>query len=354
MDDFDVVTLDYSALVGAPVNVSLNDVLSLIEGIEFEQDLRDLFDLDTRSRLTIPIKGFSYLISTILRVESRFEKLDALLHVSQVSFVKTTESKQAVLYFKDVNLSGLSSEFYATTVYSAKREYFDQVYRIEKFADYCNSNGYSALIKHNIDYLNIQFEEEQSNEKIYRLLEDQNGDFFLRTVTSTRYSDYGNRFCVFATLMALSEIAIKSETTLEVNFCEFNESFINLFITDSVVHDLKGIGQLSFSLKMSNDELRREAFNFTGVFRLSLQNKEKPIDIFIQPRPENLKVKVLSIRHTGSPAKVFERLAELPRYMHDLKEEMLDDIKAIFEIKNSDQLRIKLINKVNQLNTELV
>ena len=78
--------------------------------------------------------------------------------------------------------------------------------------------------------------------------------------------------------------------------------FIKLFIKKQTVTKLKGIGELSFVLEMSNDEIKREAFKFGGLFKLSLMDNGEERNVYLKPK--KIKTKLISIKHNFKPETV--------------------------------------------------
>ena len=64
---------------------------------------------------------------------------------------------------------------------------------------------------------------------------------------------------------------------------------------------------------MSNDEIKREAFKFSGLFTLQTEDGKNQMNIFLKPK--RIETKLISIRHNFLPSTVIEQLEGLSRFL---------------------------------------
>lgn len=344
MPQFYKVNLGFNDLAQDNRVLRLSKSLELIENSEFKTDLLELFNFEDIKNETITIRGLTKVIETIIEKDRLYQKKDISSHISDVSYIEFIDQNTIKLRFRKPE--GIEAESIdAKTVYSAKREYFEGFYKMDKFANFCISEGHTSLLKNNIDYLNKEYAKSDSHLKNFRLLIDKEGEYFVRAITSTsHYFDYNIRFSLFVTIIALYDVMKRTNLKFEVRRCEYSESFIRLYFQKDNPTQIPDVGQLSFILEMSNDEIKREAFKFSGLFTLTTTNNNERANVFLKPK--RIKTKLISIKHNFKPPTVIEHLKELGNFIQAAEKEMRNDIIELQKVKNPDHLRFFLLRKI--------
>ena len=331
----------------------LSKCLELIEGSEFKDELMELFDFNSllEADESIAISGLNKIMSSVIQRDKRYKKIDIKTHISDISLVESIDENTIKLRFKNLeNSSGEKFSIDAKTVYSSKRDYFEGFYKMEKFANFCISEGHFALLSKNVEYLNEQYEDSDALIKSFRLLQDAEGEYYVRAITSANsYYDYNIRFSLFVTILALHKVTKEAGISFSINYCEYSESFIRVYFEKNNQTIIPEVGKLNFILEMSNDEIKREAFKFSGVFTLTINTNNEEARIYLKPK--SIKTKLISIKHNYLPKTVTEYLAMLADFIRSAEEEMTEDIKEIHKIKNPDELRFTLSRKIELSNT---
>lgn len=338
--------LSWSDLYNDQKLLKVSDCIKLIESSEFKDKIIYLFNIDKIKSETIPIRGLSTIVSSIIQRDNQFEKIDIQSHVSNILCIKTEDNKDVSLVFKD-NDSLEKNSLIAKAIYNSKKEHLEGAYKLDKFASFCLENDCFELIENNIEALNKKFKDSESYVKNYRLLKDKDNNYYVRAITSTSaYHDYNIRFSLFVTIIALHELIKKTGESFEIMRCEYSESFIRLYIKKQTEVILPDIGKLSFILEMSNDEIKREAFKFSGLFNLSLKDNSVERSIFLKPK--KIKTKLISIKHNFNPSTVIESLKGLSDFIKEAESEMIQDIKELHKVTDPDKLRFLLLRKIEK------
>lgn len=332
--------------------LSISDCIELINQSEFKDELLRLFNIDSNTDEKIPIKGLSKIVSSIISRDEQFEKIDITSHISDISCAKNDNNGGITLQFKDVK-SLEKKILHAEAIYSTKKEYLEGGYKLDKFAKFCIANDCFDLVTNNIESLNEKFKASDSHIKNYRLLKDKEDKYYARAITSVNsYHDYNIRFSLFVTIIALNQLIKNEGKSFQISRCEFSESFIRLYIKKNTTIKLKNIGELSFVLEMSNDEIKREAFKFEGLFRLTLKDKNSERNLYLKPK--KIKTKLVSIKHNFKPETVISSLSGLSTFISEAEAEMIEDIKDIHKVSDPDLLRFTLLRKIEKSsNSEL-
>jgi len=342
MSKFYKTNLGFRELADDNALLKLSKTLELIENSEFKESLLSLFNFENIKNENLTIKGLNKVIKSVIHKDKEYKKLDISSHISDVSCVKTIDQNTVKLRFKKpINYD---RPIDAKTVYSAKREYFEGFYKMDKFANFCISEGHFELLKDNVDYLNNKYADSDSHIKKFRLLIDKEGEYYVRAITSTSsYYDYNIRFSLFVTIVALHNVIKNTDLQFDVKYCEYSESFIRIYFQKDKATKIPDVGRLGFILEMSNDEIKREAFKFSGLFTLTTDGKEKK-NIFLKPK--RIKTKLISIKHNYLPSTVIQQLKELTNFIREAEKEMRNDIIELNKVKNPDHLRYFLLRKI--------
>lgn len=326
--------------------IRLSKCLELIEKSNYKDELLELFDFSTIENDFVTIRGLGTVMNNVIQRDRMYKKMDLSCHISNVSCAKSIDQNTIELLFHDATDIGLSSVT-AKTVYSSKKEFFEGFYKMDKFANFCISEGHFDLLQQNVEHLNKKYADSTAHEKSFRLLKNRNDEYFVRAITSTsHYYDYNIRFSLFVTIIALYNVMKKTNLQFSISYCEYSESFIRVMFRKSGYSKISGLGELSFVLEMSNDEIKREAFKFSGLFTITAEDKGKNVNVFLKPK--RIKTKLISIKHNFLPSTVIEHLEGLADFISEAEKEMQEDILELSGVKNPDHLRFYLLRKVEK------
>lgn len=333
--------------------VYLKECLQLIEDSEYKEELLEAFKFDIIKDKSLKILGLKTLIQKIIDYDRIFLKIDLESHISYVKYLRPAESNGVILQIDNINNEFIAeNSIEVETAYSTKKDFFDGFYKMDKFANFCIKENLSDVIISNIEYLNSKYSESTTFVKSYRLLKDDEGKYFVRAITSTsRYYDYNIKFSLFATLVSLYKTIEKLNDNFSINYCEFTESFIRIYFKRDTTTKLPNIGTLSFSLEMNNDEIKREAFKFSGIFTITTMDNDKEVNVHIKPK-KKFETQLISIPHGCGRYKMVENLSNLPDFITQIEQEMKNDLIDISNITKPDHLRFFLLRKIESSRNE--
>lgn len=287
--------------------IELHKLLELICDSEFKNHILNYFEIQNEDNFTIPIKGSNTLFSAINRLNKKFIKQDLVSNLKDVFF-----DYEHGFGIKFCNLS--TNEYLsaleidaviATPIHSGEKDFFMSLYEIDKYASKLKSKGFKDILDQNLLLLKTK----EEHIKKYRIIHDNSDNtFYLRAIVSEgRYFNYDNSLTIVIALLKLHFEMINSSVIYELDYFEYNESFIRMFFKTSDQKELKGIGYLVNVLQVSNDEIKREALKFSNVCSIHYQNSKK-IKENLDIKPKDIKTKVLSITHGTGPEKAFKNL----------------------------------------------
>lgn len=322
----------------------------------FKEELVNLFQIDEDKTEVLQIGNSKFLIESLLFLDSQCEKIDINSKVKDVQLKKMLQDEKAIFeIFKitdtEIIKKNKSDLLEVETAYSAKQDMLDY-YSFSKFANYLRdkeSEDLIDVIKKYLKQKNADNPDSKSLRLLYKKSEDK---FYLRTVTSVdNYQDFGLNFSVFVALIALSRYVTESQSKIYIDNYVADDS--NLYVSFSL-SDGKPINKnlsINFNLILENDEIKRNAVSFNGVFKLTYNDGKKNSEIYIKPKGVKKEdvafpVDLLTYKHTGNTKSVFDKIKDLPDLIDFFITQVSEDAKNISEIKNPKDVRLHLAKKI--------
>lgn len=326
------------------LGVTVAELLSITEGNKLSKLLLSLLNTEDIKDEFIAIKGAQTLVNNQKIINERFKKEDLKSSISNISLYNGDEfsinfdNASESDYFESLQLEGIST----IPIYSATREFFSELYQMDRYASKLIVEGHREILEVNLQML----KQVHNTSKIFRILHDIDDNvLYLRGIISKSYYNYDNNLAVALALLTLHKEM--KETGIEYNFrlCEYNESFIRMFFESSEFKELETIGRVKNLIEVSNDEIRREALRFTGVCSIEFGNTDgEQSELFIRSTQE-VKSRILSIGHNRIPKTAMEELADIDN-ARTIHANLFTDIQKITTINNPEQIKHLVRSKV--------
>ncbi|WP_417369733.1 hypothetical protein [Flavobacterium beibuense] len=348
MEKFRKKSFSYSDVSDKDTGVKVSEVLELVVNHKSYDEFYRLLEIDKIKDDFISIPGAKKLVETIRYINAKFVKFDLESTYNNLEF---DTSDGLMITFKNIDDEEInelisSDEFTASPIYSAKSDFLSGLFSMEKYANKLMDSGYNDLVEYNLNEVKSIYENNDVRAKKYRILLDNDGNYFLRAITSNRYYDYNNNIAVFVGLITLHKEMLTSNNKFIVQRCEYNESYVRIYFESLEDKELPNVGYINNIIEVSNDEVKREAMRFSTVISLSYTSKEEQnISLFI--KPQRTRSTILSIKHNELPKTAFEKLAMLVNYK-EVQNELFEDLKRIGDIKKPDQIKHIIRNKINR------
>ena len=348
MDKFKKRTLSSDDFKVRDNGIEVDQLLRLITDSDYIENIKSYFDLSNLEDKFIKIKGASTLFTILKSMDSRYKKIDLKSNLKDIHFDYENEFG---IVFKDLSNSPYldgEKEIKALPIHSGQRDFFQNLYSIDKYADSLLKNGYRDILNQNLESLKSKGE----HVRRYRLVHDIKEDkFYLRAIISEgRYFDYNNNIAFVLALLKLHHESLNSNVKYEIAFCEFNESSIRIFFKTTELKEIEGVGYLQNTIQVSNDEIKKEALKFSTVGSILFKSgSNEQENLYIKPK--EIKSKVLGITHGTGPERAFENLDEFAK-SNEKFETLYEDVKKVSEIKDHGQIihlvRIKIENSTTE------
>jgi len=352
MEKFERKSIKKADIPNSDQGVKVSELLSIVQNNELSNKLLELLNVDAIQDEFIKIKGAKKLIDTQKAINNRYQKEDLKSKISDISLYNQNEfsinfnNTENNEYFKSLNLVQVST----IPIYSATREFFSELYQMDRYASSLIADGQKGILETNLEMLKKVCE----NSKRYRILHDNDENlFYLRGIISLdKYYNYDNNLAVLIALLTLHNETKRTGIEYSMKLCEYNESFIRIFFESSEIMQLETIGKVKNIIEVSNDEIRREALRFTGVCSIIFENNENPNnELYINPK--EIKSRILSIGHNRKPKTAIDELVNIDN-TRTVHANLFVDIQKIIKIKNPEEIKFLVRAKVEKAKTSEV
>ncbi len=349
MDKFSKQSINKENFFPVDDGIEIGVLLTLIEKSDYYKNILEYFNIDAKNNSKINVKGAKTLFTVIKKLNEKYIKEDLTSNLNDINF---NYEKGFAIQFN--NLAGNQyltnleiNSLKATPIHSGERDFFSNLYEIDKYASKLIKNKFNDILDQNLALLKTKGE----HVKKYRLIHDiEDNTFYFRAIVSEdRYQNYDNSLTVVVALLKLHFEMIATDVIYDLDFFEYNESFIRMFFKTSETKELKGVGFLENALQVSNDEIKREALKFSNVCSIIFEDsKNNKQSLFIKPK--DIKTKVLSITHGTGPTKAFKNLEDFVKSKENFSN-LYREIEAITKLKDHNQIVHLVRSKIDNSNT---
>ena len=351
MENFRKQPLSEQNIPEDDLGIKVSELLSILGNNKLSAFIVEKLNVKSIKDEFIAIKGARTLVRIQKSVNRRFHKEDLISELADISLYNSNNEFTINFnnidnneYFQAIDMSMLSS----IPIYSAARDFFSELYQMDKYASVLIKNGFRGIVETNLSML----KEIHTTSKRYRILHDLNDNlFYLRAIISLRnYHNYDNNIAIVISLLTLHNETKRTGLEYRLKKFEYNESFIRAFFESSEVKQLEGIGKVKNLIEISNDEIKREALRFSGVCSIVFGQEDGVSDeLFIQP--QEIKSRILSVKHNQVPKTAIQELSNIEK-SSTVHENIYNDILKIAKIKNPDQIKFLVLSKVENATNE--
>jgi hypothetical protein len=331
--------------------ILVRDAMTLVVGSEYYDQINDAFNVDEIKEDFIHIRGAGELVRSIIEADEEFEKIDVDASLSNVRLDKYTDDKQIVLEISGIEDDAILKRtktdlIRAESRYAVRAEYLN-MFGADKYLEFCRTHSYQDIIDANIEMLNAKASLENKSKK-FRLLRDKDNNYYARAITSTGvYRDYNLRFSLFIALIELHRLSKHRGLSFYIGGYSLSESNLEVIFKTTKTNQVSNDTKIGFALELVNDEIKRDAVKFNGVFTVFIGKTE----VFV--KPEEIKACILSFPHSIGVEKLKERMSNLNMVINNFIDDTIETAKKIKILSAPDLLREYLLMKIRySKNTE--
>lgn len=346
--------------------IKVEQLMSLIKDDKFRQEILKKYDCSEDS--IIYIKNIDIAFKYVRYITEKYEYLNLTGDNSSVNtFLKKNKSDDSEkLFFELDSLYDeervMHDKIFAEAIYESPA----MLYNDRKLSPYINflknqnknlkisTSDRNELIKVIDDSWKRYYQRSSDSLKprLFRFLKDSKNNYYLRSITSESYKEYGVAFCFVISMLALHELMQKDKgTNFRISSLALNESKIDMVVTDGKVEFSETINSyLSSSILISNNDLGNKSLSFKHS--LEVQEKEESGNVFfIFPRVESKNIDYkMSSRHTDNINTVLSMFDSLPEVIN-YSNEFIKAFEGFVTSKTPDELRAKIEEKIKGPNS---
>jgi hypothetical protein len=199
-----------------------------------------------------------------------------------------------------------------------------------------------------------QYERNPSSQgkRKYRFLRDKQGNYYLRSITSGNYIEYGVAFSFVISILSLNKVINKEKgTSFSISSLSLNESKFDMVVSTGVSKYVKEIeSYLSSSILIRNNDLGDRSLSFTHSLKLTpLQNDARKIFLFPKFSNKDINYK-MSVSHSTRLEKVLQAFDHIESAILSV-DDFINDFKGFVKTKTADELRAKIEERVRSNNS---
>lgn len=324
---------------------------------DIKEELFGLYALQNKSNDVIKVGNSKSLIDSLNLLDSSCEKRDIDSKVKNVLLEKLLEDEKSIFEIFKIDddfilkNNGNSDKLKAETAYSAKSDLLE-IFSFSKFAKFCKENKYDDLIDSIRDYLKNKNLDNNTPLKLRIVYKNTDKKFYIRAITSTDgYKDFGINFSVLVALMSINTYVGKTGDEFYIDNYIVSDSKIYVSFRKKYETELNTNLSLRFGLILENDEIKRNAVSFNGVFTLVYRKGSQESEVVIRPKgmksdEESFPTDLLTYRHQGKVESVIKKVEKLPELIEKYISQVSKDAKDITERKNPDSIRELIAKKI--------
>jgi hypothetical protein len=366
------------------VGISVADALALIADSEYREPIMLALDIDSIAGDMIAIPGAASLVSSVLEVDSKFEKFDLHRHYQDLVFIRPNSESE--FYEKDVEITFNAEDvsrgsFTASPAYGAQGDLLEKTGSMRNYARNLIEHERIDMVFHDLQQVrSIYNTEGEAHHYSYRILKDlDTGSHYYRALTSTsHYRDYNIKLSVFVFLVAIHRLTQETGDEYFLNRAEHTDSRIKAFFEKNAEPHMSPLGKVKFLIELRNNEVKEGSVKFSGVCALVYNENDhgaeaptEPVeveydefedefaaddasdddstqDIYLTPRPNKLKYSIESIKHNVTPGKALPRMLLAEKV--GLVEQMIyQDLQMAANAVDIEKIRVLIKSKIKAI-----
>jgi len=341
------VDLDADSSTG---KIKVEKLCSLIENHPYRDNIYEVFDIENIKNEYIAMDFIDLIYERINHFKINYhcykitaETKDVDVYEEAISGRNDTNIIFNFEEFTDVD--EVKEDLKAIALYDSKNTFLDE-YFMTKYANNLFKTGLSSLANYNVQYFKEMANKSDgyNKEKSYRLVKNENITY-LRGITSPRYYEYGIDFSFVVGMLSLYE-NMKAYPGIEykIKSAAISESKLEIIASEKHTKDAGKFGQVSTAIKISTNDLGTGSLNFVNVINVMQRDST---GFFLIPKKDSIIVNnSLIINHNTKPANVFASLKDMDGILNTT-DNFIEELKEVKTIKNPDELRIKILTKID-------
>lgn len=329
----------------------VSKLCELIESHPYRDNIYEAFKIEDIQDEVICIDFIDTVYNRIRHYNDNYKRYSIYAQVKDIDVFEDEQIIDGVIntdiifnFEEYIEIDEVKTNLRTIAIYDAKNTFLDS-YEMTKYANNLFKIREAGLARHNIQYFK---EKAKTNPKVnkhksYRLVE-YNNKSYLRGITSiNKYFEYGVDFTFVASMLVLHQ-NMKDKKGVEyiIRSAALNESKLDLIVSEKFLKDAGAFGSVSTAIKISTNDLGQGSLSFSNILSVGKVDK----GFFIYRKKSDVEKNKEIIPHTTKPENVFPIFANMEGVLNT-SDEFIKELNDIKSIKTPDELRVKILAKIN-------
>lgn len=337
--------------------IKVSKLMSLLENHPYKLNVEKAFKTKEIANEYVTIDYVDVVYREIARVITDYRRFNVKAHLKDVSLVEHLSDVEGITgtpikfvfdNYVDDDEDELN-DLHAYAIHDAKNAFLNQ-YDMAKYANRLYRDQHYALVRYNIEHFRQLAARSNRTNKLrsYRLLE-HDGEVYVRGITSiNQYNEYGVDFAfVTAVLLFHSIMKDRPGDSYGISSVAISASKLELIITDKYLKEAKGFGKISSSTIISTNDLGNASFKFLNIVKVGIKDSR---GFYIFPDPKKDYKNELIITHNTKADNALAAVLDAKSILRS-SEEFIDELEAIKGITKPDELRARILFKLENRNS---
>lgn len=333
--------------------LSFSQLISLIKDVEQEKNLYQEFNPDGEE-FHIVMERIGGAFNAVKKWTEKFTYLSTELKSKDVDsyFVKEPDDTiDAEINDMIFNIpaseidsqDGTPEKIKCRAIYDAKDQFYEEL-KIATHINFLKAKGFTnELQKINAIWKNHKIFEKK---KKFRILKSKDNFYFLRSIVSEKFKEYGTAFTFVYTVLLLNEVSTKDKgTNFRIESLNLNESKISITFSQGQEEELEDVGIIKSSINMSNSDLGSDSFKMVSTITFTpLVNPQYTLNVEV-PRKDGVNKSSIRADHKTSFKTMNEKFSNIQKQFISL-EDFKKDYYEFLHSKKPEGLRSALEQKI--------
>lgn len=229
------------------------------------------------------------------------------------------------------------------SIYSSKDQFYDEL-KLSTHVNFLKKGRFNDQLKK----VNAMWDGHEvfSKPKKYKLLQNKDNRWFLRSINSTGFQEYGTAFTFVYSILLLDQIS-RGDTgsNFNIELLDISESKISMTISQGDAKELEEIGYIKSSIVLTNNDLGKGSFKLTKNITLIPNILEGHTLSLTPPNKNNVNQIAVSVDHSTLLTTLDIKFSNLSADFWSV-EEFVDDYYEILKNKKAEGVRSAIEQKI--------
>ena len=332
--------------------ISFSKLLSLVKDVDQTTFLASRFNPEGEE-FNIEIKKVDIAYKYVKKWTTKFKYHNLELSGNEIkNYFLISEDENLDAGLKDmifvipeikIDSSNAFENVKCRAVYSSKDQFYDEI-KLCTHINFLKNNGYNDELKKINDIWSGHKEYEKK--KKYKFLKLPNNQWFLRSINSTGFQEYGTAFTFAFTILLMDEIRKNNDkSNFSIELLTLNESKISMTISQGTEKELEGLGYVKSSIVLSNNDLGKGSFKLTKNITLIPKVDDAHSLSIAMPKKSNVNEVSIGVDHSTLLLTLNDKFSGMHEDFWSI-DEFVKDYNTILKLKNPEGVRSAIEQKI--------